>query len=209
MISEQTAIEGLHQCLLELGQTQSNPVLAILPEPDQIKQGVKYPAGNLLFAETGLRAYYHSHAEPYIRKNEHGHFHIFIADSSAQESPVWSHLAALSVDSMGQPQSWFCVNNWVTGGKWLPADSIKTLLLTLFQQNQHQITEQFILVERWIFYMLAVYYHKLLGLLTLRDCMLSDLSAANDVESILNDRSVYDLAETAIDLLGDLSIMAE
>jgi len=205
MISEQTALEGLYKCLIDFGQIQSNPVLAILPEPDTIEQGMKYPAGNLLFAGAGLRAYYHTHREPYIRSNEHGHFHIFISDRPGQDSTDWSHLAALSVDNMGQPQSWFCVNNWVTGGAWLATDRFKPLLQQLLLQD----TGSFVLVEQWVFYMLAVYYQKLLSLLAARDAKLNELTATEDVDSILNDRSVYDLAETPVDLLDDLAIIAK
>ncbi|GMR05942.1 MAG: hypothetical protein BMS9Abin25_0521 [Gammaproteobacteria bacterium] len=205
MISEQAAVGGLYQSLIDMGKLGSNPVLAILPEPDRFKQGLKYPAGNLNFSGMGLRAYYHNHARPYIRENEHGHFHIFITDDSSQSSKLWQHLAALSVDSMGQAQSWFCVNNWVTGGKWLPAERAKSDLLKLFQQD----TEQLIPVERWIFYMLAVYFSRLLDLLEARDSMIESLISRGSPEKLFNDRSIYDLAEIPVDLLADLTLLVE
>jgi len=201
MMSEQAAVEGLYKSLVNMGKLASNPVLAILPEPDSFKQGKKYPAGNLNFSGMGLRAYYHNHARPYIRENEHGHFHIFITDDSSQSSKLWRHLAALSVDSMGQAQSWFCVNNWVTGGKWLPAKSAKSDLLKLFQQD----TAKLFPVERWIFYMLAVYFTRLLDLLERRDNAIESASATANTEITFKDRSVYDLAEMPVDLLADLS----
>ncbi len=205
MISEQEAIEGLYQCLLDFGQIQSSPVLAILPEPDTIEQGIKYPAGNLLFAGNELRAYYHNHREPYVRSNEHGHFHVFITSGSEQDAAAWSHVAALSVDSMGQPQSWFCVNNLVTSGTWLASDRIEALLQQRLQPNSASFT----LVERWIFYMLAVYYRKILSLLAARDEKLYELAGTDDIATVLNNRSVYDLAESSIDLLDDLAIMTK
>jgi len=153
----------------------------------------------------GLRSYYHNHARPYIRENEHGHFHIFITDDSSQSSKLWQHLAALSVDSMGQAQSWFCVNNWVTGGKWLPAKTAKSDLLKLFQQD----TKQLIPVERWIFYMLAVYFPRLFDLLEARDSMIESQISGGNPDKLFKDRSIYALAEIPVDLLADLTLMVE
>ncbi len=200
-MSEQDAIEGLYESLVDMGKFASNPILEILPKPDTFKQGKKYPAGNLKFPDIGLRAYYHNHAAPYIRENEHGHFHIFISDDASQSKESWQHLAALSIDSLGQPQSWFCVNNWVTGGKWLAAEKAKSDLLKLFQQD----TEKLFPVERWIFYMLAVYFSRLLDLLERRDNAIESASPTANTDITFKDRSVYDLAEMPVDLLADLS----
>jgi len=204
VISEQAAIEGLYQSLLEMGRLASNPVLEILAEPDRFKQGLKYPAGNLNFSGLGLRAYYHNHAKPYSRENEHGHFHIFVTDDPSQDVKLWQHLAALSVDAMGQAQSWFCVNNWVTGGTWLTAEKAKSELLNLFEQNR----AQFMPVEKWIYYMLAVYFWRLLDLLEERDRTIKSL-AADTPDALFGDRSIYDLAEMPVDLLADLSMRVE
>jgi len=202
VISEQVAVEGLYQSLLEMGRLESNAVLEVLPDPDKFKQGQKYPAGNLNFSGLGLRAYYHNHAEPYVRENEHGHFHIFVTDDPSQDVKLWQHLAALSVDAMGQAQSWFCVNNWVTGGTWLKAKTAKSELLKLFQQD----AAQFAPVEKWIFYMLATYFSRLLNLLEVRDSRIESLAAANGPDTLFKDRSIYDLAEMPVDLLADLSM---
>lgn len=202
MISEQAAVEGLYQSLIDMGRSGSNPVLEILPRPGSFKQGFKYPAGNLKFAGLGLRAYYHNHAKPYVRENEHGHFHIFISDKPSQDLKQWQHLAALSVDSMGQAQSWLCVNNWVTAGKWLTTDMAKSNLLNLFQQDTGKLNP----VEKWIFYMLAVYFSKLLDLLEARDSMVESLATADKLKKLFKDRSIYDLAEMPVDVLADLSI---
>jgi len=204
-ISQQTAVQGLYQSLVEMGELESNPVLEILPEPGRFKQGFKYPVGNLNFSGMGLRAYYHNHAEPYVRENEHGHFHIFVADDPSQETKLWQHLAALSVDSMGQAQSWFCVNNWVTGGRWLPAEGAKSDLMKLFQQD----IKPLIPVEKWIFYMLAVYFSRLLDLLEARDDRLASLTKTRSPEKLFNDRAIYDLAKMPVDLLADLSTRDE
>lgn len=201
MISEQAAVEGLYQSLVDMGKLESNPVLEILPEPDKFKQGEKYRAGNLKFPDMGLRAYYHNHAAPYIKENEHGHFHIFISDDVSRRTEYWQHLAALSIDSMGQPQSWFCVNNWVTGDKWLPAEKAKSDLLKLFQQDTIKLSP----VERWIFYMLAVYFPKLLDLLEKRDSTIESLTTTGHTENTFKDRSIYYLAEMPVDLLDDLT----
>ncbi len=204
LISGQTAVNGLYQSLLEFGETASNPVLAIMPQADKFKQGQKYPAARLCYPGIGLRAYYHQHAAPFIRDREHGHFHIFLTDEPAKNLKSWQHLAALSVDNMGQPQSWICVNNWVTGGKWLAEKQAESHLLKLFQQE----TEHLASVEKWIFYMLAVYFSRLLELLVTRDRLIDSLTGPEGYKNLFGDRSVYQLAEIPIDLLADLSRIA-
>ncbi len=203
--SRNTAIEGLYQSLLDLGNADTNPVLAILSDPDNIRRDIKYPEGDLRFADIGLRAYYHSHAEPWLRKLEHGHFHIFLRDSHEHGQAGWSHLAALSVDKMGQPRNWFCVNNWVTGGAWLDIDEARERLSALSGQDTGSLT----MVERWLFYMLMVYQEQLLELLGQRELKLQELCSNNDLSQAMNDRNIYDLAELPVDLISDLTIMTE
>ncbi len=194
----------MYQSLLEFGESASNPVLAIIPQADKFIPGQKYPAARLCYPGIGLRAYYHQHTTPYIRDGEHGHFHIFLTDEPVKNRNSWRHLAALSVDGMGQPQSWICVNNWVTGGKWLSAIQAESYLPELFQQK----TEHLAPVERWIFHMLAVYFSRLLELLETRDRRIGSLTTSVSLEKLFNDRLVYQLSESPIDLLADLTRMA-
>ncbi len=200
---DQTAIDGLTQCLAEMGRARSNPVLEILSHTDSYRQNVKYPTGNLKFPGMGLRAYYHNHGKPYLRENEHGHFHIFILDKTSSDTDYWRHLAALSMDNVGQARSWFCVNNWVTGGKWLSSELAQSRLLKVFRQDPGHL----LAVEKWIFYMLAIYFSKIMALLEKRDTFID--TSTNTGKPIFDDRSVYDLAEISIDLLADISIMVE
>ena len=64
-----------------------------------------HPIGDI--KSNGYLYFYHSH-----RKNEHGHFHIFIANEK-----IFSHLIAISINESGEPQAFFTTNKWVTGEK--------------------------------------------------------------------------------------------
>lgn len=75
--------------------------------------------------ETGRwQFYFHAHdrAEPDSARHpqEHGHIHLF------RRSPQGrlSHLAGLSLDARGLPLTWFATNQWVTGERWLAAESL-------------------------------------------------------------------------------------
>ncbi len=208
MAADQAAINKLTRCLQDMGKLGSNPVLEILRGTDKFIQGKKFPDGNLQFSGIGLQAYYHNHAKPYLRPNEHGHFHIFYSDDASLSLDQWRHLVALSIDSDGQPRSWFCVNQWVTGGQWLQAKDAGPALQQVFSRE----TSSLIMVEKWIVSMLDIYSIQLQQLLADRDSKINALITAGKPDkqmSIFTDRSVYDLAEKSIDLLADLSIMLE
>lgn len=179
-----------------MGARRTNPVLLLLGEPPSIQQGVKYPPERLQFGGHGLQAYYHTHAEPWLRPDEHGHFHLFVEADTEQ----WSHLAALSIDREGQPRAWFTVNKWVTGGVWLDPPALLHRLDTVLDKPLQEATLP--LLERWLVDMVALYRRQLPDLLQDRD---SALQRAGSISSgILEDRNHHELSSQDIMLQRDL-----
>jgi len=175
-----------------MGALSSNPVLQILDNCKEIKQGVKYPEGLMQFKGDDWQAYYHCHPNnseiSHLFEEEHGHFHIFT--KLAEQQGSWAHLIALSMDSMGQPLRWFTVNHWVTGEKWLEADRLISRL------NNAAYMEQTSLVNKWLLVMLAAYKPEITDLLLKRDKLLE----GQDKEVFLNDKEIYLLTEQSIRL---------
>lgn len=192
MTEPSASAHALYQCLLEMGDSSTNPVLSVIPDDCSINQADKYPYGNLCFAGRGIKAYYHIHAEPYTRPAEHGHFHVFLETADSQ----WTHLSGLSMDYMGQPRGWFMVNNWVTGGPWLRSDEMSNLLSGALESGD----DDFGVVEKWLFLMLQVYREQLVELLEHRDHHLLENLAGREAEVVLEDREIYDLSSAHIDL---------
>ncbi len=184
--------------LQALGEQRTNPVLPLLGEPPRIVRGVRYPRRALRFGECGLRAYYHSHADPWRRDDEHGHFHLFLPAGSE-----WSHLAALSIDGQGQPQAWFTVNRWVTAGPWCePTELLTALDRFLACAGEAQGLS---LTERWLTHMLGLWRPQLPALLEARDARLAERSAGRPPETVWQDRNIYTLSRQPVELLATLA----
>ena len=196
------AARGLLDTLRALGERRTNPVLLLLGDPPHIREGVRYPQDALRFGGHGLRAYYHSHGDPWRRNDEHGHFHLFVAESDAADT-AWGHLAALSIDGEGQPQAWFTVNNWVTAGPWLPADRLLARVADFLAKAQDDCDLS--LTERWLTHMLGLFRHRLPELLAGRDAALEARQGERPLKEALNDRSIYELSRQPLDLPAELS----
>ncbi len=198
-VNAHRAAEQLYESLTMMGAADSNPVLQVLPCPHEIVQGKKYPPGNLQFGGLGLRAYYHSHARPHVRRDEHGHFHVFIHMPDDNEVH-WSHLVALSVDAQGQPQKWMTVNRWVTGSRWCLAGELDAALATLPVEPADLSP-----VELWLYSLLCLYRPEIRGLLEKRDTRIHAMTVDKELTQVLEDRRIYTLSEAGTDLLEDLA----
>lgn len=191
-----TAAESLAGCLLEMAEAETNPILQIIDPYTRIEENKKYPPGLLQFNESGWRAYYHCH--PSTRtgnhrfEGEHGHFHIFIRCEN--EIEVWSHLVALAMDNMGQPIGWFTVNQWVTGETWQDADILINQLKVIPYNKQTTLT------ERWLLSLLVLNQDKITTILYERDKLINELQDADANKKIKQDKSIYILSETNLNL---------
>jgi hypothetical protein len=189
-----TAALRLIEVLVSMGEQHSNPVLQVLQDNQDVELSRHYPDEALTFGGEHWRAYYHCHDAPGKPGNEHGHFHIF----AGVQPQSWSHLAALSMDSMGQPINWFTVNRWVTDGPWCDA---ATLIACL--DNTH-IESRNSLVEQWLLCMMTIYIKELSELLRERDISLNRIKEAGSDHDILENREIYGISSTAIDLQDKL-----
>ncbi len=196
------AARGLLETLVALGERQTNPVLPLLGDPPRIREGVRYPRNALRFGGHGLRAYYHSHGDPWRRDDEHGHFHLFVAGDDT-EAAGWSHLAALGIDDQGQPRNWFTVNNWVTSGPWLPTRRLLERLDVFLARATNG--EDLSLTERWLTHMLGVFRHRLPALLVARDNALQARQGERTLATTLTDRAIYELSRQPLDLQAELA----
>lgn len=203
MKNTNNAADSLLSCLLEMAEAETNPVLQIIDTELPLEENKKYPPGLLQFNHMGWRAYYHCHpatrAGNHRFVGEHGHFHIFIRSQNAPE--VWSHLVALAMDNMGQPMGWFTVNHWVTGETWQDAE------ILINQLGEIPFDRQTTLVERWILSLLELNRDKIADVLSERDKLIKEQQAADLSRDIKQDRGIYLLSETVLNLevlLNDL-----
>lgn len=196
--------------LQAMGEAGSNAVLLLLDavydelpaEPPRLQQGQQYPADKLRFGQDRLRAYYHSHTEPWPRAGEHGHFHFFVPAAQpadgAEGTQAWAHLVALGMDQQGQPQRWFMVNHWVAGGAWQAPAALMAALQTALQQTPATVLEQ------WLLAMLGLYQPELESLLAERDRALQAAAGDRGFAAVAQDRALYQLASRDIDLAATL-----
>jgi hypothetical protein len=188
--------QHLYHVIVEMAQKLSNPVLEVLGEIKQPEQGVKYPSDKLDFGRDDLLAYYHSHPEPWLRPDEHGHFHFFIRQCNERQTD-WAHVAALSMDTEGQPRQWIMTNRWVTGGDWLFADDLYACLHRVMMIDSGHVS----LLEAWLYYVLKIFLPDLKHLLRCRDEM-ADTAG-------LDNREQYDLAQMPVDMLSRLQFLLQ
>ena len=191
------AVELLYSSLLAMGQQSTNPVLLLLGAEPALMENQKYPQGLLQFSGGEWRAYYHCHPSSGHGRSgkhhfdgEHGHFHLFMSTDATGDK--WTHVIALAMDPQGQPLGWFTVNHWVTGESWVPASELTEKL----QSIPYDIQET--LLTRWLLAMVVLYRDQLNELLECRDKLLNENVLAGD--NILQDRSLYLLSESPIDL---------
>lgn len=195
------AAQQVYDCLLQMGQQDSNPVLQLFEAGQAPIENKKYPAGFLQFNRCGWRAYYHSHpasghgrSGKHCFDHEHGHFHIFVQIGTDPEA--WSHLVALSIDPLGQPQGWFTVNHWVTGELWQDARALTGKLAEISYVKQDD------LLQRWLLAMVALESKSIGLLLQQRDKLLDSKISTSNGSDVRQDKGVYLLSEGAIDLQG-------
>lgn len=183
-------------------------MLSVLPENDFVEFKRKYPDPQLSFSNMGLRAYYHCHTASTRPDAEHGHFHIFlrtnVRSDASSEKTQWSHLAGLSMDSLGQPLRWFTVNHWVTGETWSNADQLEKKLDALLEKESKGLK----LIEQWLLAMMEFYKQTLKETLTKRDQQIKTFAQEQGIYKTLQDRSIYLLSHQKIDLFNDMKSLA-
>lgn len=197
----------LLDCLKRFAALETNAALMALGG-DVCVSWRHYPKGDLVFGDGEWRAYYHAHpvGAPHDGDGavdakgdlaEHGHFHIF---ARAPGEERLAHVAALAVDSSGQPTRWFATNHWVTGEAWRDAETLARLSPATDPPGGDA-------AARWLGAMLRFFAPALGELLRERDRTAARLAAAKgaSLPAVLADREIYVLADSAIDLAGALA----
>jgi len=191
------AAQALFACVQRMADQSTNAVLLVLGENREVTEGQRYPQPALSFADGHWRAYYHSHALATALASEHGHFHIFTG--GGERCPdQWSHVAGLAMDREGQPLRWFATNRWVTSGPWGRRDVLRAEIECL------QPTAGDSLLTQWLAAMVCLYKADIDELLRARDDSIHGAMHNGCMDNVLADRSLYELAETRIDLVSTL-----
>ena len=205
------AAESLVSCLFEMAEANTNPVLQVIDPEIPLEENKKYPAALLQFKQSGWRAYYHCHpasrAGNHRFHGEHGHFHFF---AQLQQQPeLWSHLAALAMDNMGQPLGWFTVNHWVAGENWASAEIlIKQLENISFPRYlaEKETHNKYALVEQWLLSFLVLSIDKIKTILEQRDKILNQYQDEQPGKDVKADKEIYLLSEIPVNIGALLNI---
>lgn len=156
----------------------------VLPQEAPIEVWHHYPAGDVVFGEAGSRYFYHCHPPGERAEGEHGHFHLFLAQSAmpAEAQPLRPmpstspqepradvvHIAALAISTDGLPISWFTTNRWVTD-EWLYPGDVVAQVLDRFDMRGADGDPS---VNDWLTAMVALSRDILAALLMQRDAVL-------------------------------------
>jgi len=161
-----------------------------------------YPAAELRWGDDHWRAYYHCHRAADRPFDEHGHFHIFVRAAEGDTKEAFAHLAALSMDTQGQPVRWFLVNHWVTAGIF--ADRAKLLSMAERADRDGEVDAKAPQAAQWLQAMVGLYRDAIARLLEERDRRLQVLSNDASAAALREDRDLYTLCDSPIDLLATL-----
>ena len=120
---------------------------------------------------------------------------------------ITTHLAALELNSLGQPQAWFTVNQWVVGDYWQPADDTIRLFSDwkITTPDEGRGKNIAAICHRW----LAAYLKLNLSatiypLLQERDTLLDQLVDSIPEANVLEERSHEILGYQRIDFFSQL-----
>lgn len=178
-------------------------------------QWERLPADDAVDAADRYQWFYHAHApEDRPAGPEHGHIHLFARRALWECLPATRderafrercgnpssdagtrHLIGISIDPKGLPISLFTVNSWVTGDLMLGADATAQVLAEIELDTGHPD------IDRMIVALAQLCIDDIRLLLARRD----EALMTGDRAGILEDRSLEQLSEVAIDLDGRIA----
>jgi len=170
-------------------------ILELCNENPPLGEERHFPEDDFIDLVTGAQYFLHRHHSAEV--GETTHIHIFKRWSSHDVrslglESVTTHLAALALDSTGQPDYWFVVNQWVVGDYWLPAENtIELFRGWSFSEAECQKNSKYGFWHEWV----AKQVNKSLetdifSLLNERDRILDQLVDLRPGENVLEDRSI-------------------
>jgi len=198
------------ETILMIQQALSNDGISILGEllRDQgdapIEVWEHYPADDFRDPNSGAMFYYHAHSPEEWKRDEHGHFHLFVRPSSEGE---FTHVMALSMNSYGVPNGIFTTNGWVTDEVMLPAEEVIQLVDERWEIARARPSW---LVVQWMNAVIKIVRPKLEELLKSRDQAIGWTNNHKFTTDIFNDLNTHILSEIPLDFLGMLkAVQAE
>jgi hypothetical protein len=168
-----------------------------------------YPADDVVDVRHGSQFYYHAHRDG---DQERGHLHLFWhATASGRRryfqpgKPRWNrteptHLFAISLDARGLPVALFTVNQWVTDGHWLDANTTLACVDRFVMDNVegHETS------CRWLTGFVRLYRPLIKALLIQRD---QRMARRSDITKALRDHRVEVLSSISIDWMADMDAL--
>jgi hypothetical protein len=183
---------SIHQALLNDGHSIVGEWLSGQGE-NPIQAWAHYPTEDCVDPETGATVYYHAHDAQDWSEDEHGHFHLFVTSPAHN---TFTHVAAISMNSIGLPVALFATNGWVTDEKMLPAREI----LSLLDENWRiQRTRPSWLVLQWLGAFMTLTRPYIEELLLRRDQLVGWTTQGESSTGILDERDTHILSKLTLD----------
>ena len=210
-MSLQTAAETVVETITAMASEGVPLMQRVLPEKEA-EYWKHYPKGDAKDANCQSRWYYHVHAPGKRHPEEHGHFHLFLHRDQLGDvgEPIIgptkppkkgnkiaqvTHIAGLSINTIGIPRAWFVTNHWVTAEFLYPAE----VMIDHLPQFNVDETPQDSLVNRCVTAMVELYRDELTELLRQRDAAMK-AHVAEEGEAAYRNKTYEILGEIPIDL---------
>jgi hypothetical protein len=160
-----------------------------------IDEARHFPEDDVFDPATGSQYFLHRHAAGHAPASVHIHFFQRWTPPELQlqgSKTITTHLAALELNALGQPQAWFVVNQWVVGDYWQPADDTIRLFrdwkITTPDEGRGKDIPK--LCHQWLSAYLKLNLVSIIyPLLRERDKVLDKLIDAYPGENVLEDRT--------------------
>ncbi len=149
-----------------------------------------------------LHHYYHSHPVSGARDDEHGHYHLFAQLGTGDDNaPQYTHIVAIGVDARGLPLRLFTTNRWVTGERWLPADTVMAHAERIVAEGPSGNDP----TERWLHAQLGIFAPQIAALLHHRDARIDARRRGRHRPGILDDRRMHVISQCSVSVEHQLS----
>lgn len=206
------------ECQRVLEKAELNLVGEVLRGQGDFIEFEHYPADDVFDRDTHSQYYYHAHRGV---PGEHGHFHTFLRAGGmpAGVAPIayagdepWprgddalSHLVAISMDAYGRAMGLFCVNRWVTGDTWYPAEDVVSMLPRFQVDHAHPSWP----INRWLSAMFVLYFPHMAALLARRDAVVENWARSHPDRDVFEDRELEVTGWMPVDVEADVRRLRE
>jgi hypothetical protein len=193
-----TAAETVVDCMRQLHESGSNPVVEVLRGSEEFVEWEHYPPDDARDPNTHAQFFFHAQAPGNRERPDYAHFHTFMGGAgmppgvrpgeldgyssrSAEDSAAISHLVAISMTPMGMPERLFTTNRWVTAETWYRAQDVIAMLDGFAVGGRRPL-------DRWITSMMVLFRPQIERLLHERDAEVDRWRAAHPSADVFEDR---------------------